>query len=63
MGKNFEHFIRFFKPDSEDREKNFYEPREPMIGELVAKIGETWRFLVPKSDIGLSDLDMIRVDL
>lgn len=62
MKQYFEHFIRFFRPNAQDGLKNLYEPREP-VGEMLAKKGDTWRFLVPVSDIGLNVLSTLRVDL
>ena len=65
--RHFENFVRFFKPDGQDRLANYYEPREPRLEPLTAKIGDTWRFFVPKSDVGLNRLQseetIVKVEL
>jgi hypothetical protein len=63
MNINFDNFIRFFKPDGQNRLDNWYEPRESMTEPLLAKDGDVWRFLLPKSDVGQNKLSDIRVDL
>jgi len=63
MNQQFENFVRFFKPDGKNRLSNLHEPREAMTTTLIAKFGDNWRFLVPKSDCGLVPLSEIRVDL
>lgn len=61
--RNFEHFIRFFKPEGQGGFGNLYEPKE-MDGYMIAKGGDTWRFLMPKSDLGTLKLNSgLRVDL
>lgn len=63
MNNNFESFVRFFKPDGQDRTKNLFEPTDAMTTPLIAKGGDNWRFLVPKSDVGTVNISDIRVDL
>lgn len=63
MNNNFESFVRFFKPDGQDRTKNLFEPTDSMTTPLIAKGGDNWRFLVPKSDIGTTNINEVRVDL
>lgn len=61
--KYFENFVRFFKPDWQNRLLNYFEPREAMKEPLIAVIGDKWRFLVPKSDIGNNKLSELKVEL
>lgn len=61
--KYFEHFVRFFKPEGENGLTNLYQPKD-MDGYMIAKGGDTWRFLIPKADLGTYRLnDGLRVDL
>lgn len=61
--KYFEHFVRFFKPEGGNKFANLFEPKD-MNGYMIAKGGDTWRFLIPKSDLGTLRLnDGLRVDL
>lgn len=49
INNEFWNFIRFIKP-IEGESINFFEPKEP-LGQLIAKSGDNWRFLIPKSDL------------
>lgn len=49
INNEFWNFIRFIKP-IEGESINFFEPKE-QLGQLIAKSGDNWRFLIPKSDL------------
>jgi hypothetical protein len=60
--RQFESFVRNFKLEG-DRYTNLFEPREPMIGDLILKPGEVYRYLTPKSDFGTHRLSNLQVGL
>ena len=60
----FDNPIRFYKlDDSEDRYKNYHEPRDMRLGVLTQKQGETIKFFAPKSDFEGIDIRTLQVGL